>query len=329
VGAFGVLGRAAPDAADRVFGRGVDGHLLVAVAAFSTTATTAALYYMVHSTFAAACLFLIADLVVTRRATDTLRTRPPTVQNGLFAALFFAAAIAMAGMPPLSGFPRQAPGPRRAARARRDRLGLDRDPGRVASDHRRVCARGQCPVLEIHGTACRSLRLRQLPMRRSLPRSRLRRRQVAPVMLPSPCWGCWQSLPVPCPPISTTLAAQLFDRAAYVDAVLAPSRRTLSHADPSDPAPAPEPDADPGLAWAGEHVHARQPDPWHGLRAVIPMLTAAYWPDRPTIARPLKVAEYMLIVLWDIVVANVQVAMIILFKREPTIRSQWIPSRWN
>jgi multicomponent K+:H+ antiporter subunit E len=30
-------------------------------------------------------------------------------------------------------------------------------------------------------------------------------------------------------------------------------------------------------------------------------------------------------VLWDIVVANVQVAMIILFKREPTIKSQWIP----
>ena len=35
--------------------------------------------------------------------------------------------------------------------------------------------------------------------------------------------------------------------------------------------------------------------------------------------------EYILIVLWDIVVANVQVAMIILFKREPTIQSQWIP----
>jgi len=57
----------------------------------------------------------------------------------------------------------------------------------------------------------------------------------------------------------------------------------------------------------------------------IPMLTAAYWPDRPAIARPLKVAEYILVVLWDIVVANVQVAVIILFKREPTIRSQWIP----
>ena len=58
---------------------------------------------------------------------------------------------------------------------------------------------------------------------------------------------------------------------------------------------------------------------------VIPMLTAAYWPNRPAIARPLKVAEYILVVLWDIVVANVQVAMIILLKREPQIRSHWIP----
>ncbi len=58
---------------------------------------------------------------------------------------------------------------------------------------------------------------------------------------------------------------------------------------------------------------------------VVPMLTAAYWPDRPKIGKPLKIAEYVLIVLWDIVVANVQVAMIILFKREKNIRSEWIP----
>ncbi len=57
----------------------------------------------------------------------------------------------------------------------------------------------------------------------------------------------------------------------------------------------------------------------------IPMLTGAYWPNRPAISRPLKVAEYILVVLWDIIVANVQVAMIILFKRGPTIRSHWIP----
>ena len=104
IGAFGVLGarRLMPLIGFSVVGS--MGTLLVAVAMFSPTATSAALYYMVHSTFAAACLFLIADLVVTRRGGDTLRAEQPTTQNGLFAALFFGAAIAMAGMPPLSGF---------------------------------------------------------------------------------------------------------------------------------------------------------------------------------------------------------------------------------
>ena len=104
IGAIGVLGarNLLPLIGFSVVGS--MGTLLVAVAAFSDTATSAALYYMVHSTFAAACLFLIADLVVTRRAADKLIPLPATVQNGLFAALFFAGAIAMAGMPPLSGF---------------------------------------------------------------------------------------------------------------------------------------------------------------------------------------------------------------------------------
>lgn len=60
------------------------------------------------------------------------------------------------------------------------------------------------------------------------------------------------------------------------------------------------------------------------LGLVIPLMTAAYWPDRPRIARPLRIVEYMLIVLWDIVVANVQVAAIILFKREKDIHSAWV-----
>ena len=58
---------------------------------------------------------------------------------------------------------------------------------------------------------------------------------------------------------------------------------------------------------------------------IIPALTAPYWPDRPKVRNPLKIVEYGLIVLWDIVVANVQVAMIILFKREQDIASKWIP----
>jgi len=104
VGAFGVLGskRLMPLIAFSVVGS--MGTLMIAISAFTPEATTAALYYVVHSTFAAAALFLIADLVISRRDTDALVALPPTVQNGLFAALFFAAAIAMAGMPPLSGF---------------------------------------------------------------------------------------------------------------------------------------------------------------------------------------------------------------------------------
>ena len=58
---------------------------------------------------------------------------------------------------------------------------------------------------------------------------------------------------------------------------------------------------------------------------VIPMITAAYWPDRPRVSRPLKIDEYGFIVIWDIIVANVQVAMIILFKPEKDITSHWIP----
>lgn len=60
------------------------------------------------------------------------------------------------------------------------------------------------------------------------------------------------------------------------------------------------------------------------LAIIIPMLTAPYWPNRPKIGKPLKGLQYVLIVLWDIVVANVQVAIIILFKREKNIRSQWV-----
>ncbi|TFL18899.1 Na+/H+ antiporter subunit E [Jannaschia formosa] len=60
------------------------------------------------------------------------------------------------------------------------------------------------------------------------------------------------------------------------------------------------------------------------LGLIIPMITAPYWPNRPRLARPVRIAEYVAIVLWDIVVANFQVAMIILLRKEPDIRSHWI-----
>jgi multicomponent K+:H+ antiporter subunit E len=57
---------------------------------------------------------------------------------------------------------------------------------------------------------------------------------------------------------------------------------------------------------------------------IIPMLTAPYWPDRPEIRNPMRVIEYVLVVLWDIIVANVQVAVILLFRKNANIRSHWI-----
>ncbi|MFP4327391.1 MAG: Na+/H+ antiporter subunit E [Paracoccaceae bacterium] len=60
------------------------------------------------------------------------------------------------------------------------------------------------------------------------------------------------------------------------------------------------------------------------LGLVIPVATAAYWPNRPRLRNLPMIVEYMLVVLWDIVVANVVVAYTILFKSNRTIRSQWV-----
>lgn len=105
VGSLGVLG--AKDLGRLVaFGAVTSmGTLFVAVAQFTPEATAAALYYALHSTLAAGMMFLVADLVTSRRASGSLmQALPPLPRHGLLAALFMAAAIAVAGMPPLSGF---------------------------------------------------------------------------------------------------------------------------------------------------------------------------------------------------------------------------------
>jgi len=60
------------------------------------------------------------------------------------------------------------------------------------------------------------------------------------------------------------------------------------------------------------------------LGIIIPILTAPYWPDRPSLRKPFKIIEYFLIVLWDICKANVIVALIIVFRRNEDLRSTWI-----
>ena len=75
--------------------------------ALATTGTVAAgLYYLVHSTFAGAALFLLADLIRRRRGSagdrkDVVAALPGRLVPGV---LFLVAAVSLAGLPPLSGF---------------------------------------------------------------------------------------------------------------------------------------------------------------------------------------------------------------------------------
>lgn len=60
------------------------------------------------------------------------------------------------------------------------------------------------------------------------------------------------------------------------------------------------------------------------LGIVIPFITRPYWPNMPNIRHPLKIAEYILVVLYDIVVANIVVAKLILFHRNASLQAAWI-----
>ncbi|ETX16381.1 cation:proton antiporter [Roseivivax halodurans JCM 10272] len=106
VGMIGVLGASRLDRLVAFSVIGSMGMLTVAVALFTTQGITAGLYYIVHSTFATAALFLIVDLVVRHRhgAGAELQAVRPVPGAPILAAMFFAAAIAMTGLPPLSGF---------------------------------------------------------------------------------------------------------------------------------------------------------------------------------------------------------------------------------
>jgi multicomponent K+:H+ antiporter subunit E len=56
----------------------------------------------------------------------------------------------------------------------------------------------------------------------------------------------------------------------------------------------------------------------------IAKITSPYWPGRPKIRNPLAIMEYAVVVLWDIVVSNVLVAYLVLFRRSESLRSRFI-----
>jgi multicomponent K+:H+ antiporter subunit D len=163
----------------------------------------------------------VADLVVSRRAGDRLSAAPATVQNGLFAALFFGAAIAMAGMPPLSGFLGKL-------------LVLDalREPGLIGWAWSAVLSGS---LLTIVGFARAGSTLFWKSTSVPLPVPEMQEHLTPPPVVPratpaevAPAMmalAALAGLAVFAGPVSTYLdatSAQIFDRAGYVSAVLGP-----------------------------------------------------------------------------------------------------------
>ena len=82
------------------------GTLLTAFGIGSSAAIAAGLYYLAHTTFAAAALFLLADVIGRARGDlrDGLVSGPVLPRTQLLGGLFLLACITVAGIPPLSGF---------------------------------------------------------------------------------------------------------------------------------------------------------------------------------------------------------------------------------
>ncbi|WP_462329400.1 monovalent cation/H+ antiporter subunit D [Thiohalocapsa halophila] len=82
------------------------GTLLTAFALGTRDGIAAGLYYLPHSTFAAAALFLLADVIARGRGAmgDRLEPGPAVPAAPLVGGVFFLVAVLISGLPPLSGF---------------------------------------------------------------------------------------------------------------------------------------------------------------------------------------------------------------------------------
>lgn len=60
------------------------------------------------------------------------------------------------------------------------------------------------------------------------------------------------------------------------------------------------------------------------LGIIIPRLAAPFWPERPRGVRLTKLFAYSVIVLWDILVANVRVAWVVITVPNAKLKPAWI-----
>ncbi|PTD96616.1 Na+/H+ antiporter subunit E [Pseudothauera lacus] len=60
------------------------------------------------------------------------------------------------------------------------------------------------------------------------------------------------------------------------------------------------------------------------LGVVIPIITSNFWPERPPVKAYGKAVSYMALVAWDVVVANIEVARLILFRPVDQLNVRWV-----
>ncbi len=57
---------------------------------------------------------------------------------------------------------------------------------------------------------------------------------------------------------------------------------------------------------------------------LIPLYVANFWPGRPRIKAPLTIIAYLAILFWDVIISNLHVMKLILFRRGESLRSVYV-----
>ncbi|MFN3891905.1 MAG: Na+/H+ antiporter subunit E [Beijerinckiaceae bacterium] len=60
------------------------------------------------------------------------------------------------------------------------------------------------------------------------------------------------------------------------------------------------------------------------IGVTIAYLTDRFWPGRPRLKKPFAIAAYLIIVMRDIVISNIEVARLVLFRRGSDLKSHFI-----
>ncbi len=60
------------------------------------------------------------------------------------------------------------------------------------------------------------------------------------------------------------------------------------------------------------------------LGILIPWATSVWWPDTPKSFHPFRMVSYSFVVVWDIIIANIQVAWIVLTVPANKLKPAWI-----